>query len=721
MAACKAKALKLLLGMISLAFLAALAGQPSVQVSVNIIGKDGNLINGALNFSSLGLCHGDWANLLQHSPGGCQTWEWLRKNMWLGRCISSDMAQASLDDIFFFLGWLMAHSGAKAKLGQKLAVDIAQQALPLLLLSAGQWMDQLGYMKSAEHLQALPVLRTKAGKLRKMMDPVNRMLLLWKLRKEKVQRRKAAVTHDDLVASETSWARKEALVDCVLHQNALLSFMKGHPKQVALSWDPSNYGGKEILVVMGYSKHLQSGFYALNQWLARMKLSDLDDSLIKTAREKKLERLEGYNEIRGLGKALESIDMHWNDFRVPAGLVLRPLMAHEYRVLRPETGRVWIYNEQTQAAVPEVPLDYYLGDIPALISISDQGPINWAALNYLMWSKQGHMLLCIRDPFHRAWNDCKNSAKKTTCKLWRTILELCLLFNLSYGPFGTSQFHYAERALLENFLSTETFAGRAWGKYQSLICMERKIAEPMRAEESMAMFGQLSALENFVNKGPLIKLMKWFSVFEGCCSWDGDFFATKLILESKMQDVGAEGDAVEVVPLEQEANQRHPKEDDRAQLNALKKRKGTWALAPGLVTEALIAKKDVLMSVGRAMWKMHADRARRLKTPGDVSQHYIKAAGEKQWAAELVEMVANSLWRDETLQHLLPRWCLHPEVLGWHVEFFTHLLEGRAMSLTAFYCLPPFKYAHLLSEVYGTAKTAHQLARADFAALLKAE
>ena len=368
MAACKAKALKLLLGMISLAFLAALAGQPSVQVSVNIIGKDGNLINGALNFSSLGLCHGDWANLLQHSPGGCQTWEWLRKNMWLGRCISSDMAQASLDDIFFFLGWLMAHSGAKAKLGQKLAVDIAQQALPLLLLSAGQWMDQLGYMKSAEHLQALPVLRTKAGKLRKMMDPVNRMLLLWKLRKEKVQRRKAAVTHDDLVASETSWARKEALVDCVLHQNALLSFMKGHPKQVALSWDPSNYGGKEILVVMGYSKHLQSGFYALNQWLARMKLSDLDDSLIKTAREKKLERLEGYNEIRGLGKALESIDMHWNDFRVPAGLVLRPLMAHEYRVLRPETGRVWIYNEQTQAAVPEVPLDYYLGDIPALIS-----------------------------------------------------------------------------------------------------------------------------------------------------------------------------------------------------------------------------------------------------------------------------------------------------------------------------------------------------------------
>ena len=359
---------------------------------------------------------------------------------------------------------------------------------------------------------------------------------------------------------------------------------------------------------------------------------------------------------------------------------------------------------------------------PLSPGISDQGPINWAALNYMMWSKQSHLLLCVWDPFHRAWNDCKNSAKKSSSKLWRGILEICLLMNLSYGPYGTGQFHHKKRVLLENFLHSETFAGQAWAKCESLVCQERRTQEPRDDLESMNLFQSLSGLENFVNKGPLIKLMRWFSVFEGCCCWEGNFFATKMVLESKLESVGAEGECADVVdsgPLETPAT--GSKQDDREQLNALKKRKGTWNLAPSLITNSLIANKDILMSVGRALWKMHSARAITLKSPGQVSKHYVTAASEKDWATELVQMVDNSLWRKQTLQHLLPRWSLHPDVLEWHVEFFTHLMESRAMSLTSFYCLPPFKYSHLLSETFETALQAHKLAREDFKALLAAE
>ena len=107
------------------------------------------------------------------------------------------------------------------------------------------------------------------------------MLLLWKLRREKMHRRRTASTHDDLDTSTTSWLRYEALLDTFLHKNSRRSAFKNHPPQIALSWDPSSYGGKDILVVMGCSKELQKRFYCLSQWLSKMKLSDSDGSLVK--------------------------------------------------------------------------------------------------------------------------------------------------------------------------------------------------------------------------------------------------------------------------------------------------------------------------------------------------------------------------------------------------------------------------------------------------------
>ena len=337
----KHRALLLFLGMLGLAFTAAAAGQ-MVQSSANIMCRDGRLMNGALNFNDQGLCIDGWADLLSNSPAACQLWSKLRQRVWLGRCISTDMNQASVQDIFFFLAFLMARPGMRKMSGQVPYTDIAKHMFPMLLASAGQWLDRLAVLKSAANLKALPMLKPKAGHIYKRLDPINRMLLLWKLRKEKVHRRRVAQTHDDMVALQSSFIKYEAFLDTFLHKQALTEAFKGRAKQISLSWDPSSYAGQEIMVVVGYSAALQSGCYLFNQFLAHLRLSDLDDSLVKSAKQKQLDRLEGYNELRGLGKALESIGMHWADFQTPGDLFLRLLHPHEYRLLDPTTGQALI-------------------------------------------------------------------------------------------------------------------------------------------------------------------------------------------------------------------------------------------------------------------------------------------------------------------------------------------------------------------------------------------
>ena len=214
------------------------------------------------------------------------------------------------------------------------------------------------------------------------------------------------------------------------------------------------------------------------------------------------------------------------------------------------------------------------------------------------------MILCVFDPFHRVWNDIKGAAKRTVCNLWRTILHLCLLLNLSYGPFGSSQFHYKKRALLENFLAAQTHAGNTWARLQSLICQERRIKESTRVEDAMSLFDSVAGLDNFICKGELVKLMRWFSLFQAATQWQGDFFATKMVLEPKLVDAGADADIVDQGPLEQPQRHGGDKQNEREQLAALKRRAGTWSLAPRLITEALVAKKGMLLSVDRAAWKL---------------------------------------------------------------------------------------------------------------------
>ena len=101
--------------------------------------------------------------------------------------------------------------------------------------------------------------------------------------------------------------------------------------------------------------------------------------------------------------------------------------------------------------------------------------------------------------------------------------------------------------MLEEFLTSEAIHGETWSKYQHLIAEERRMEEPSCPDDQEALFQEMRSLQNFVGKGPLVKLMRWFSFFECCATWEGEFWATKMIMEYGLDK---EGDALEGNPEE---------------------------------------------------------------------------------------------------------------------------------------------------------------------------
>lgn len=444
---------------------------------------------------------------------------------------------------------------------------LGKHTLPLVINKAGQWMNLWALQLGQEELKQLPVLRTKAGRATRMADPVNKVLLLWKLRRQKIHRRRIASTHDEFGAESQRMIHLENYVDCLLHLQVLEASFP-NCRQFSVSWDPSSYGGKDTLVAVLYDPVQDIAAYLPNQQLSQVMMREVEGSLLALARSRKLTRIEGFKELRGFSTSLRGVGLSLSDFKVPAGLICRPLAKSEFRLVGP-TGDVFIMDEKANTLVRQVPENLDLGQLPLLLSINDQGPNNVAALNFCMFSNHAIMLWALWDPFHRAWNDIKNCLKGTDCKAWRVVLELTLVANINYGPFGSSAWFYKKRARLEQFLQTSNVNHPLWQQFQHLIANERRQDEPTTLEQANALFDSMQNLDSFINKGPLIKLMRWFSWFESMAYLSGEMWMTKMVLLDSLglqEDQDASANEIQELPMEK---------DHKKELQNLKKRKGT--------------------------------------------------------------------------------------------------------------------------------------------------
>eukprot|EP00438_Fugacium_kawagutii_P012976 Skav229746 [mRNA] locus=scaffold1287:489257:493660:+ [translate_table: standard] len=707
---CKVKAFGLMLDMALMAFNFAAQQAPLIMMGM-VIAQDGHLYCQQLAFNQAGLTN-DWAKLLDLCPGALSLWGKLGRKMWMNKCISSAPGNATFQDVWLFLAYLFCNQKLKMH-GQNLWLCFGAQCLPELVVKTGDWLSFVAQDLANQALQMLPSLRTKAGFIRKMADPANKVLLLRKLQREKVHRMRVARSHGELGGSTNRMLTFEEYMDCLLHMKVLEQELGGC-KQLSVSWDPSTYGGKDTFVGIAYSPFKHKAGYLCSQQLTQVMISELDISFLDLARQKKLSRVEGFREIRGLSAALRSIGSSLVDFEVPAGLLCRPLKADEIR-LKGNDGKYYIVSTSTAETVPEVPPTINLADLPCLVSISDQGPNNQAALNFLAYSKGALLMWPQFDPFHRTWNDLKLAFKRSACKAWKHVLQLTLVANLNFGPFGSSAWFYKKRARLQEYVDTRNINSESFQKYCHLIAQERRMPEPRSSEEAQLLFDSLMGMNNCLNKGPLIKLMRWFSWFESMQFYKGDMWALKMVLEDSLQHDGE--DSAEEVTHPEVAEHK----DDHKQLQELKKRKGSWKLAPTLISSHSLAVRDIILSVGKSSWELFAARAREVLSPLHVLEMNISCAHTKFWAMELVEILKTSLHDERHLTHLYPKFIGHPQALEWHIDLLNHLVETRTMSLASFHCMPPGLYYHILFPGLEIAMSAHKLALKHFHYLLEAE
>ena len=706
----KVKSLTLLLELVAKAFTMLDIQRPFMAILVK---PDGQMVSRELRFSGQGLCH-TFSEFISHLPGAVALWKKLGARCFLNRCIASGLETASFGDLWIFLAYLYTHPKLKA-MGCNLWNNMGKSVLQEMVCHTGILLSRLAVQASQEVLRTLPLLKSKSGQARRAADPVNKVLILWKLRKEKLLRRRIAQTHDDLGGGTSRMFVYEDYIDCLLHKRALERGFAGC-RQVSVSWDPSTYGGKDILMSVVYNPHTGKAGYLMSQQMISTMYSELEPELVPLARERKLTRIEGYKEIKGLSSALGSINLSLADFCKPASLFCRPLRPGEYRIPG-DGGQFLIYDDNSNTTVPEIPQDMDIGDLPVLVSISDQGPNIVGACACLQYHPEHSLLfLALFDPFHRAWNDLKLSLKRTSCGAWRHVLELTLVCNLNYGPYGSSAWFFKKKSRLVDFLATESAFSGIFQKFQHDICKERRMREPASYEESQNLFDSLEMMDSFNKKGPLIKLMRWFSWFETMEFYRGDLMATKMVLEHSqgVMEAGSDKEIPEEGPVQSN-------KDPKKELADLKKRKGSWKLAPDLINDKALAVKDVIMTVCKSLWWIFMSKAKEILTPDHVLELNISCAYQGFWKHELIETLNTSLNDQKSLLHLTPQYSTHDKVLQWHVELLEKLLEQRCMSLLTLHCLPPLKYCHILAPSLEVARQAHQLANKEWQILLEAE
>ena len=705
---CKLLALKLLLTLVTICLESAdLEAPMTAMMEKQRVG----LVYEELRFTLQGVCSA-WMAYLAHSSGATALWNKLRARTWLNRCITSSLENATLVDIWFYCCYIYCHQREKMG-GQVLWATVGSLLLPELICTTSKWIAAHALRLSKEKLQSLPLLKTKLGNVRKVCDPVNRVILLLKLQGKKVKRAYIADTHKELGGSSFSMMRHETYLDTLLHLKALeKGFWK--PGQLMISWDPSNYGGREVFMGAAYNPNNNTAAYLLAQHMGHTLVSELDPALVDLARGKKLTRLDGFRELKGLACSLHALGLTLEAFDVPERLHCFPLTRKQYRLAGPN-GQFYIQDLDEGTIVPQIPAGLELGKVPALISMSDQGPSNTSCLNFISFSRSALMVWAMWDPYHRAWNDLKLSLKRAKAKAWRCVLHMACVANLAFGPFQSGSFYFKKRAKREEFLATYSVNSELWASYQHLIACERRQMEPTTYEESQALFDTIHDLNSFNTKGVCVKLARWFSWWEAMAFLDGEMYFTKMIL-SLSQGIG-DGSGADI----QEPDGQKGLQSEQKQLADLKKRKGAWNLCPELINATNLACKDVVMGVGSATWKTFSDRIKHVASPEQVAQFNIQCAQSKFWAFEIVETLSTSLQDDLALKHLYPEYCGHSSSLEWHMDFLRHVAETRSMSLAVFHCTPPSMYCHALSPDPEVARQACEMAVAHWGMLLQAE
>jgi hypothetical protein len=211
------------------------------------------------------------------------------------------------------------------------------------------------------------------------------------------------------------------------------------------------------------------------------------------------------------------------------------------------------------------------------------------------------------------------------------------------------------------------------------------------------MLESLLLMNNIKALGPVVKLMRWFSWWEIEQYFSGECWATKFIMLWNTKNCSPTHVSSYVRP-EESLSIPATGPTDKQELQQLKQKHGTWALAPLLITPTSMWQKDLIKYLGQPSWSHHASRAKDVLTAQQVALHTIQKC-KSGWVDELYDLMVQGFLDSEVMKSLYPHQATSASTkkkrLEMHLDFIAKLVAKRSMSLVAQYLRPPIRYCPL--------------------------
>ena len=297
------------------------------------------------------------------------------------------------------------------------------------------------------------------------------------MRKIRHHRKKTATSHEELVPSQMNMVSYEEVLATSLYcQKVQQAYQDCF--HFAVHWDPSSYDVETFVSILFSGQCGQDGLacYPPIQNLKPVLKNEVDPEIQALSAVNKLTRVAGYNEIRALSHSLKAVNFPLDRFRFPKDLLWKPLQSHETRVW--SDGQYWVVDTRTGEKRPQLPSDFCIETTPLLISVSDQGGINRAGLDYLVY-KLGLSMHIQFDPYHRGWNDLKDTLKKSKGDLFKCFLSFALVFNVNYGPFGSKEWFQRKQSMATDLVNSTSPHEEPFVSFIPWICKERSCRAPV--------------------------------------------------------------------------------------------------------------------------------------------------------------------------------------------------------------------------------------------------
>ena len=660
-----------------------------------------------ISFNQAGVSH-DADQLFNCNTEMQSMWQALMARTWAGHTIQTPCGHPSLFDVLFFLIWAKCHKESN-NVWQHCAVHLWPKAIHFIgsLLHNTGLQIASNISQGNQQLQPAPVLKSRKGKPRRI-PMVNRLVLLQKCNAAKRHRVAAMQTHTDIVPGNANIVKHEQVIRVAIYTQKIAQAFKDC-RHIAVSWDPSTYD-VECMVAIAYSHQADIAAYLPIQVMQPLRSQDIHEDL--RAFVGKLTRLDGFSEMKALSNALRAIGAPLDQFNLPANWYIKKLQPHQKRITT--GGKVWIQDMRSQTLQQAIPTGIDMNVQPLLVSISDQGGINRAALDYCQF-KLGQLLLVQFDSSHRIWNDIKAILKlkhqgTSQSTLWKTMLSTSLFYNINYGPSGSKAWFQKKKLQLDEFTSTIQCDQEPFLTYLPYICQERQIPEPMDHQGRHQIWETIPRMNNVNVLGPLTKLMRWWSWFQCYHHFDGECYATKMLMLAAIgpdQGVPEDNNSKQDTKDALKQQQSNQKLTDKEEIAKLKAKHGSYKLAAMMINPKTMFEKDLIYEVCRPIWSLHTHCTQNVVTPLQHAEYQCQLT-MGGWKDELVQLLQNSFQSTKLFRKLFPD-CLH-ERLPALFSFATKLVAKRGLSLASVSLRPPLRYNGLLlpQHQWSTVSTMNQ-------------